>query len=109
MSNSNLTVTTPSDSVIACIQSLITACTVYVTDLEQFTTAVNTLFKQHKLPVRVCNNDGKLSLKQVICKRTIEWHGQVEDIEVDHHVFAWSGRFMPCTGLRRCIYCGEYE
>jgi len=24
---------------------------------------------------------------------------------VEHH-FAWSGK-MPCTGIRRCIYCGK--
>jgi len=39
------------------------------------------------------------------CHRVIQWGGKVEHITVDEHVFAYSGR-IPCTGARRCIYCG---
>lgn len=42
------------------------------------------------------------------CHRTISWLGKVEEIVVDKHTFAWSGK-IPCTGEKRCIYCGEYE
>lgn len=42
------------------------------------------------------------------CHRTICWRGKVEEITVDHHMFAWSGE-IPCTGTLRCIYCGMHE
>jgi len=40
--------------------------------------------------------------------KTTCWHGKVEVIECLDHSFAWSGD-MPCTGYRRCIYCGKPE
>lgn len=42
------------------------------------------------------------------CHRIIVWGGKVQNIVVNKHSFAWSGR-MPCTGIRRCIYCGQPE
>jgi len=39
------------------------------------------------------------------CTRIIQWHGKVEKITVDRHVFAYSGS-VPCTGPVRCIHCG---
>lgn len=42
------------------------------------------------------------------CRRTIMWHGKVQEIVVDYHAYGWSGR-IPCTGVRRCIYCGRTE
>ena len=42
------------------------------------------------------------------CRRTVVWHGETQEIEVEKHSFEWSGR-IPCTGMRRCIYCGQYE
>lgn len=40
------------------------------------------------------------------CKRIVyDGKGGTEQIEVDHHQFAYSGQ-IPCTGLYRCIYCG---
>ena len=42
------------------------------------------------------------------CVRTVCWKGKVKTIEVKDHVFAYSGQ-IPCTGVRRCIYCHKYE
>jgi hypothetical protein len=42
------------------------------------------------------------------CVRTIMWLGKIETITCNEHSFAWSGQ-IPCTGMRRCIYCGVYE
>jgi len=36
------------------------------------------------------------------------WHGVVTTVECKEHAYAWSGR-VPCTGYRRCIYCGKPE
>lgn len=47
-------------------------------------------------------------MDKIICKRQVVWHGVVEDIVVDHHVFSWSGK-IPCTGVRKCLYCGQIE
>jgi hypothetical protein len=38
--------------------------------------------------------------------KTIAWCGKVETVECKEHSYACSGR-MPCTGVRRCIYCGK--
>jgi hypothetical protein len=44
--------------------------------------------------------------------RQICWRGVVEEIECGTektpHTYAWTGA-IPCTGERRCIYCGKYE
>ena len=44
----------------------------------------------------------------VKCKRLIRWLGKVEEIILESHTFAWSGN-IPCTGIRKCIYCGLPE
>lgn len=41
-----------------------------------------------------------------VCERLIEWLGVTKNIRVAGHSFAWSGK-IPCTGVRRCIYCGK--
>lgn len=47
--------------------------------------------------------------EKTACRRTVyASQGETKDIEVDHHVYVWSGK-IPCTGYRRCIYCGEPE
>lgn len=38
--------------------------------------------------------------------KTIAWCGKVETVECKKHSYAWSGQ-IPCTGIRRCIYCGK--
>lgn len=42
------------------------------------------------------------------CIRQIVVGGKVETIILDEHVFRWSGK-IPCTGVRRCLYCNKYE
>jgi hypothetical protein len=42
------------------------------------------------------------------CRRTVVWGGVVREIEVEHHSYAWSGK-MPCTGVYRCVFCGQVE
>lgn len=32
--------------------------------------------------------------------------GKVKTVECKEHSHAWSGK-IPCTGIRRCIYCGK--
>jgi len=42
--------------------------------------------------------------------RHLVWRGTVTTVTCGAvgyaHVFAWSGA-IPCTGFRRCIYCGK--
>lgn len=39
-------------------------------------------------------------------KKHLVWHGVVTVEECTDHAYAWTGR-IPCTGERRCIYCGK--
>ncbi len=34
--------------------------------------------------------------------------GDVEKVECKDHSYAWSGS-IPCTGIKKCIYCGKIE
>jgi hypothetical protein len=36
------------------------------------------------------------------------WHGRVDKVECIDHAYAWSGK-IPCTGIRRCVFCGKPE
>ena len=36
------------------------------------------------------------------------WQGEVKAVECTRHSYAWSGK-MPCTGIRKCIFCGKPE
>jgi len=36
------------------------------------------------------------------------WKGEVTEKECKEHSYAWSGK-IPCTGIRRCIFCGKPE
>ena len=36
------------------------------------------------------------------------WKGEITGKECIKHSYAWSGK-MPCTGIRRCIFCGKPE
>ncbi|MDM8536026.1 hypothetical protein QUF70_04670 [Desulfobacterales bacterium HSG17] len=36
------------------------------------------------------------------------WEGKITATECKKHSYAWSGK-MPCTGIRRCIFCGKPE
>jgi len=38
----------------------------------------------------------------------LAWKGKVKSTECIKHSYAWSGK-MPCTGVRRCIFCGKPE
>jgi len=39
---------------------------------------------------------------------TYMWNGVVTTEPCRKHSFAWSGA-IPCTGYRRCIFCGKPE
>lgn len=34
--------------------------------------------------------------------------GKCVTVKCTNHSYAWSGK-IPCTGVRRCIYCGKIE
>jgi len=36
------------------------------------------------------------------------WQGKVTAKKCKEHSYAWSGK-IPCTGVRRCIFCGKPE
>ena len=36
------------------------------------------------------------------------WQGEVTAKECKEHSYTWSGK-IPCTGVRRCIFCGKPE
>ena len=36
----------------------------------------------------------------------MNYTGDVYRTECEDHSYAWSGA-IPCTGIRRCIYCGK--
>jgi len=38
--------------------------------------------------------------------KTLCWMGRMKAVECKEHSYAWSGK-IPCTGIRRCIYCGK--
>jgi hypothetical protein len=67
--------------------------------------------------VRKCsknNRDNKMkdpnktSDERKVWIKYLVWQGKVTEIECTEHSYAWSGK-IPCTGIRRCIYCGRPE
>jgi hypothetical protein len=38
----------------------------------------------------------------------LAWKGKVTETECTEHSYAWSGK-IPCTGIRKCVFCGKPE
>jgi hypothetical protein len=47
-------------------------------------------------------------IKKLKWIKYLNWQGKVKAVECTMHSYAWSGK-MPCTGVRRCIFCGKPE
>lgn len=47
-------------------------------------------------------------LKKKKWMKQLSWKGKITSVECVEHSYAWSGN-MPCTGLRKCIFCGKPE
>ena len=36
------------------------------------------------------------------------WDGVIKKVVCKDHAYHWSGK-MPCTGVRKCMFCGKLE